>query len=260
MTNNINGLTAQGDALPKLSQQAQLSLAKWLPLTKWDIGGMQVNTVSARELHDFLTVGRDFSTWVQERIAEYGFIEGVDFVRFFPDKGEKSKRGRPQKEYALTLDVAKELSMVERTDEGRRARRYFIDCERRLSIVAPEQHAAALAHWQAQREVTKDYHGLMCRALQLARINAGKETKAHHYSNELNMLNRLVLGLDAKHWSELHGGCREVRQHMNSHQLEQIAYLERSNATLIDAGMPFAERKAHLAVMLTAKIEQEGRA
>lgn len=252
------GLTAQGEVLPKFSQQAQLSLAKWLPLTKWDMGGMQVNTVSARELHDFLTVGRDFSTWVQERIAEYGFIEGVDFVRFFPDKGEKSKRGRPQKEYALTLDVAKELSMVERNDEGRRARRYFIDCERRLSIVAPEQHAAALAHRQAQREVTKDYHRLMCRALQLARINAGKETKAHHYSNELNMLNRLVLGLDAKHWSELHGGCREVRQHMNSYQLEQIAYLERSNATLIDAGMPFAERKAHLAVMLTAKIEQEG--
>ena len=260
MTKTINGLTAQGAALPKCSQQAQSLLAKWLPVTQQTMEGKQVNTVSVRELHDFLTVGRDFSTWVQERIAEYGFIEGVDFVRFFPETGEKSKRGRPQKEYALTLDVAKELSMVERTDEGRRARRYFIDCERRLSIVAPEQHAAALAHWQAQREVTKDYHGLMCRALQLARINAGKEIKAHHYSNELNMLNRLVLGLDAKHWSELHGGCREVRQHMNSHQLEQIAYLERSNATLIDAGMPFAERKAHLAVMLTAKIEQEGRA
>ncbi|MGL5090250.1 MAG: antA/AntB antirepressor family protein [Aeromonas sobria] len=258
------GLTAQGEALPKLSQQAQLSLAKWLPLTKWDIGGMQVNTVSARELHDFLKLGRDFSTWIQDRIADYEFVEGADYtvVETLSSPNSGSSKARPQrvKEYYLALDMGKELAMVERNDEGRRARRYFIDCERRLSMVAPEQHAAALTHWQAQREVTKDYHGLMCRALQLARINAGKETKAHHYSNELNMLNRLVLGLDAKHWSELHGGCREIRQHMNSHQLEQIAYLERSNATLIDAGMAFAERKDHLAVMLTAKIEQESQA
>jgi len=45
---------------------------------------------------------------------------------------------------------------------------------------------------------------------------------------------------------------------MDSHQLEQIAYLERSNATLIDAGMPFSERKAHLDVMLATQIKRWG--
>lgn len=253
------GLTAQGEALPKNSHP----LSELLPIHQQQIGGKQIQTINARELHAFLRVGRNFSTWVQERIREYRFIEGLDYtvVETLSSPISGSAKARPQrvKEYHLALNMAKELAMVERNDEGRQARHYFIDCERRLSIVAPEQQAVAVAHWKAQREVTKDYHGLMCRALQQTRASAGKETKAHHYSNELNMLNRLVLGVDAKHWAELHGGCREVRQHMDSHQLEQIAYLERSNATLIDAGMPSAERKAHLGVMLTTQIERWGR-
>lgn len=254
------GLTAQGEALPKNSNVENKTIAELLPVHLRQGGdGKEILAVNARELHTFLKVGRDFSNWIKDRIDEYEFIEGLDYI-VFAKSGENPKGGRPQKEYALTVSTAKELAMVERNDEGRRARHYFIDCEYRLSIVAPEQQAAAVAHWQAQREVTKNYHGLMCRALQQARASAGKETKAHHYSNELNMLNRLVLGVDAKHWSELHGGCREVRQHMDSHQLEQIAYLERSNATLIDAGMSFAERKAHLSSMLAAHVEREGRA
>lgn len=257
MQNNY-GLTAQGEALSANIKQSADSMGKLLPIHEQQIGGELVQTVNARDLHCFLKVGRDFSNWIKDRIEEYGFLEGMDYI-VFAKSGENPKGGRPQKEYALTINTAKELSMVERNDEGRRARRYFIDCEHRLFIVAPEQQAAAVAHWQAQREVTKDYHGLMCRALQQARTNAGKETKAHHYCNELNMLNRLVLGVDAKRWAEWHGGSREVRQHMSSHQLEQIAYLERSNATLIDAGMPFHERKERLAAMLAAHVKREGR-
>ncbi|MDH0316072.1 antA/AntB antirepressor family protein [Aeromonas caviae] len=254
------GLIAQGEALPKNSNVENKTIAELLPVhLQQTRDGKELQAVNARELHTFLKVGRDFSNWIKDRIDEYEFLEGLDYI-VFAKSGGNPKGGRPQKEYVLTMSTAKELAMVERNDEGRRARHYFIECERRLSIVAPEQQAAAVTHWQAQREVTKDYHGLMCRALQQVRLSAGKETRAHHYSNELNMLNRLVLGVDAKHWSELHGGCREVRQHMDSHQLEQIAYLERSNATLIDAGMPFAERKARLSSMLAAHVEREGRA
>lgn len=77
-----NGLTAQGGALPKISQPPQPSLAKWLPLTSQYIEGKAVQTVNARELHSFLKVGRDFSNWIKDRIAEYGFVEGVDYVVF----------------------------------------------------------------------------------------------------------------------------------------------------------------------------------
>lgn len=258
MQNEQYGLTAQGEALPKFNQQAKTSLAKWLPLTSQHIEGKSVQTINARELHAFLKVGRDFSNWIKDRIAEYGFADGVDYV-VFAKYGENPQGGRPQKEYAICLDMGKELAMVERNDEGRRARRYFIDCERRLAEVSPEQHALAMARWHVERAACKDYHAIMCRALQQHRTGQGKETLARHYGNEANMLNRLVLGMDAKRWAEKQGVTREVRQHMSRHQLELIAYLERHNATLIEAGMAFAERKDRLAGMLATHIEREGK-
>lgn len=256
MNNHINGRHAQGGAMPKNSHP---TLAELLPLHENTIGGELIQTVNARELHSNLKVGRDFSNWLKDRVDEYGFVEGVDYI-VFAKFGENPKGGRPQKEYALTISTAKELAMIERNDEGRRVRRYFIDCERRLVEVAPEQQRLALERWQAERAASKDYHAIMCRALQQHRTEQGKETLARHYGNEANMLNRLVLGMDAKRWAEKQGVTREVRQHMSSYQLGLIAYLERSNTTLLDAGMPFAERKARLAAMLAIQIERGGRA
>lgn len=91
------------------------------------MGPETVQTVDARELHAFLAVGRDFTTWIRDRIEQYGFIEGQDFS---PVLG-KSSGGRPGTEYAISLDMAKELAMVERNEQGKRARAYFIECERK---------------------------------------------------------------------------------------------------------------------------------
>lgn len=89
------GLTAQGEALPKFRHQTHSSLTKW----SQTIEGKQVNTVSARELHAFLKVGRDFSTWIQDRIAEYGFVAEVDYTDAetlrSPNSG--SSKSRPQR-------------------------------------------------------------------------------------------------------------------------------------------------------------------
>jgi phage anti-repressor protein len=87
--------------------------------------------VNARELHQFLEVGRDFNTWIKGRIDEYGFTEGQDYG-VFPNSGENPQGGRPAIEYLVTLDMAKELAMVERTEKGRQVRRYFIACEKKL--------------------------------------------------------------------------------------------------------------------------------
>lgn len=91
------------------------------------IGGGEVQTVNARELHGFLEVGKQFSHWVQDRIEQYGFVENQDFVTF----SQNGLKGRPTVEYAVSLDMAKELAMVERTAKGKQARQYFIECERR---------------------------------------------------------------------------------------------------------------------------------
>lgn len=98
------------------------------------VGRDKLQTVNARELHAFLEVGKVFAAWIQERIQQYGFLENQDFVIGFPNlENQKTGRGgdRRSKDYHLTLDMAKELAMVERNDKGRQARRYFIDCERR---------------------------------------------------------------------------------------------------------------------------------
>lgn len=105
------------------------------------IGQTTAQTVNARELHAFLGVGKVFAAWIQERIQQYGFLENQDYVIGFPNlENQKVGRGgdRRSKDYHLSLDMAKELAMVERNDKGRQARRYFIDCERR----AKAAHAA----------------------------------------------------------------------------------------------------------------------
>jgi len=122
-----------------------------IPITKRHIGAAHVPTVNARELHAFLEVGKDFSTWLKDRIEQYGFIVGCDFVEVFPAFGGNSKAGRPAKEYALTFGMAKELSMVERNAKGKQARQYFIECERQAKVSAAlptikDPHTAALIH------------------------------------------------------------------------------------------------------------------
>lgn len=89
-----------------------------------------VPTVNARDLHAFLEVGKVFSTWIQDRVSRYNFVENQDFV-CFPILGSKGRGGRNRKDFHLTLDMAKELSMVERTEKGKQARLYFLACERR---------------------------------------------------------------------------------------------------------------------------------
>ncbi len=85
----------------------------------------------ARKLHEFLQVKNNFRTWITRRIEEYGFQENQDFLSFTQNCA-KPQGGRPTTEYHITLDMAKELAMVERNEQGRAARRYFIECEKRL--------------------------------------------------------------------------------------------------------------------------------
>lgn len=97
-----------------------------IPVFNGALAGQQQQLCDARDLHQFLNVGRDFSTWVKDRIEQYGFVDGEDFS---PVLG-KSTGGRPGMEYHLTLDTAKELAMVENNEQGRQVRRYFIAMER----------------------------------------------------------------------------------------------------------------------------------
>lgn len=108
-----------------------------IPVFAGAIRNEQTQITDARALHRFLEVSAHFRTWIARRIDEYGFQEGEDFRSFL---GESSG-GRRSREYHITLDMGKELAMVERNEKGRQARRYFIECEKRLQQIAPREVA-----------------------------------------------------------------------------------------------------------------------
>ena len=112
-----------------------------IPLQSQTIDGNAVETVNARELHKFLESKQDFSTWIKNRIKDYGFLENQDYILLHKkmEQEENSHGGNNKVEYYISLDMAKELSMVERNEKGRQARRYFIECEKKLkSQIAPQ--------------------------------------------------------------------------------------------------------------------------
>lgn len=86
-------------------------------------------TLSARELHEFLGIGTEFAKWMQ-RMCEYGFSENQDY-RVFVKNDDNSKGGRPSTDYEITLDMAKEIAMIQRSDKGKEVRQYFLELERR---------------------------------------------------------------------------------------------------------------------------------
>ena len=92
--------------------------------------------VDARELHEFLGNKRQFADWIKQRINQYGFIENEDFsISQICEKG-----GRPRTDYIITVDMAKQLSMVENNEKGNQARRYFIQCEKKLREVVQDPY------------------------------------------------------------------------------------------------------------------------
>lgn len=93
--------------------------------------------VSARELHEGLEVKRDFTTWIKGRITKYGFEENTDFtiMNLAHQNGGASWGGSNKLDYIITVDMAKELCMVENNDLGKKFRKYFIECEKKLKEI-----------------------------------------------------------------------------------------------------------------------------
>lgn len=118
--------------------------------------------VNLRDLHAFLEVTTPLNKWAV-RMFEYGFIEGQDYVEV-SDKNVRNSEtgqldgaaaakialgGRPSKNWAITLDTAKEISMIQRTDKGKQARQYFIEAEKQRNqpldeIEVAERYVAEL--------------------------------------------------------------------------------------------------------------------
>lgn len=173
--------------------------------------------VSARDLHKELVEddtsktyngkvakGDKFSQWIVRRIEKYGFQNGIDFESAWVDSdGHKyvnvdldvnnvnqMTRNGYSKEYYITIDMAKQLAMVQNNEKGKLARKYFIAVEKVLKLAI---------QWERIRKPEKEEYKIMCKELDLfMQRNYGKKAETHHYTNEADTLNKICLGATAK--------------------------------------------------------------
>jgi phage anti-repressor protein len=124
-----------------------------VPVVSGEINGERMPMVNLRDLHVALGVGRDFSNWVKARIAKYDFCQNQDFVITevlrSPDLASAKSRAQIALEYHATLDMAKELAMVENNDRGRSIRRYFIEIEKSFRLgTVPSSNVHTLSAYE----------------------------------------------------------------------------------------------------------------
>jgi phage anti-repressor protein len=140
-----------------------------------DFNGEKKRFVSARELHSWLSVRRDFSTWIKDRIEKYDFVEDSDYFLSIPQFGDgfdgsnKGKNKDPKtgkvvaKEYVISVDMAKELAMLENSEIGKMVRKYFIRVEgdfkkvMRVAKMDPKFINQLSSQFFETREETKEF-------------------------------------------------------------------------------------------------------
>ena len=177
----------------------------------------QEQIVDGRELHTLLKVQTRFNDWISRKIKDYDFIEGEDFYSYL----SKSKGGRKATEYALKIDVAKEIAMVESNEIGRKIRKHFIQVEK---LWREELSRRAVIN-----ETKADFPEFT-----QAILMAHDEPKHYHFSNEIDMINRIALGMSAKQFKEAHnlGKVKSIGPYLSTFQIEAIRSLQR-----IDIGL-----------------------
>lgn len=248
------------------------NLKELLPITQIFNQGEKQPLVNARDLWKFLEVETRFNDWFIRNVKAYGFKKDWDYflldkfikqntAQFLTLKNEEQKTnnrgGHNRKDYLITLSMAKELAMVERNEQGKLARQYFLKCEDTLLNIAPDLVDKHRQEWRIEREAVKTPFTKMCNSLERNRTRLGKETHKHHYTNEANMLTSLVLGMNVQHWRTAHAITIDTREALNAEQLEQLEYLEQADQILLDMNInDFHQRKARLAEMLMNKFQQ----
>ncbi|EDI9010595.1 TPA: antA/AntB antirepressor family protein [Campylobacter coli] len=157
--------------------------------------GAEINSANAREIFYYLNSLQDYSNWIKNRINQYDFIENQDYIIELV-----YTKGRPRKEYYVTLDMAKELCMVENNEKGRQARRYFIECEKRLKNLEQEKMQKLAFHqslgYKSQLKQQKEKYENKIKALQYDLENKKELSFKRKLSKEELLELRKILARD----------------------------------------------------------------
>lgn len=207
--------------------------------------------ISGRQLHDFLEVGTAYDVWIK-RMMEYGFIEEIDFSSFLME----STGGRPSTDHLLKIDMAKELSMIQRTEKGKQARQYFIQVEKEYN--SPEK-VMARALQIANRELS---NLKITNNMQLQQI---KELKPKaDYTDKILKSKSLVLtsqiakdyGMSAQQMNKTLSDLK-VQYKMNNQWLLYSKYHDKGYTS--SETFEFTDRNGNIKTNMTTKWTQKGR-
>lgn len=140
--NGSRGISTSTRSCHIMATQPLVVRASMPTVTDCLIGSTTVPSVDARSLHASLGCRKDFNQWMRDQIVRVRLVEERDYLSYL--EVEKPLKGRPRREYALSLDAAKHISMMAGTDRGWEVRQYFIECERQVLATAaahPQQPA-----------------------------------------------------------------------------------------------------------------------
>ncbi|WP_040976829.1 antA/AntB antirepressor family protein [Necropsobacter massiliensis] len=207
--------------------------------------------INARDVHRLLNVGRMYQHWIKARIKQAGFSENQDFVivqnsTIGLPKLASAKGGDTRSyDYIVSLDMAKHLCLMEKNEIGRAVRQHFIEAERQLKQVAPKVYKNTLAK-TLERLESIDRNREMTDAIKARLQRNGTQPKPYHYSQEQEMLDSLVLGVNVRKWKAAKGIKGNVRDYFNVAQIRLLKTLQATNAALIELDTSYQERKAQL--------------
>jgi len=202
-----------------------------LPILQSDRNDSKIN---ARDLHKQLNNGWKFTDWIENRINSYQLIKEIDYFtvsRKYETVKNSSLHPKETLDYNLTLDCAKQLAMVERTDIGALVRRYFIIIEKAFKN---------RTNWNQNRKNTL----INCKELRGALITKREEllngvpewiTNGNLYSIEFSLLNTVILGMSATQYRKEHNisSNEQIRNYFSEDQLDDVERLERYDTQLI---------------------------
>ena len=166
-----------------------------IPISK---RGEQEQWVDARTLHLFLESKQEFANWIKNRIDDFSFIEGRDFVISL----SKSTGGRNATDYTITLDMAKELAMLERNEKGKAARQYFIAAEKELRRI---QTALLSGYAEVQQLLEqcekRELQGFIWYPIgQLRRLAGKSNLRSHNMRRKKELLGERITKMSYRGW------------------------------------------------------------
>lgn len=195
-----NKVEVQLPALPEDVAEFQTTL----PLEIFNLDGDEVSVISYKHVHKALGIGNRPTKWFSILVDKYGFEENVDFIALKYDPNTEEGRrsigangGVLVYDYLVTSDMAKELAMLDKTDLGRRVRKYFLIAERVAKKYAAEQFKTALS--LKNKEIAgfnREYNASFKKSIEVAKsLGFDGRTQMINQINEIKVRDDLITQL-----------------------------------------------------------------